>query len=75
MSSVRFENKCRKSREWSEPENFLGEVGKAGGKRMSSSGIELVETGDKTPGACEIGVVLGAEMLAEEAFFGVHARD
>ena len=42
---------------------------------MASSRIDLVETGDKAPGACEIGVVFGAEVFAEEALFRVHARD
>jgi hypothetical protein len=77
MSSVRFENKCRKSRRGRRnPEKFLVEVVLSDEeKRIANSGIELVETGDETPGAGEIGVVFGAEMSAEEAFFGVHARD
>ena len=32
---------------------------------MANSGIELVEAGEKTPRAGEIGVVFGAEMFAE----------
>ena len=43
--------------------------------RIANSGIELVETGDEAPSAREIGVVLGAEVFAEEAFFGVHTGD
>ena len=42
---------------------------------MGNSGLELVKTGDEAPGAREIGVVFGAEVFTEQAFFRVDACD